>query len=221
MYFAEYYRWLVVFRYLRISGGDTTLLDVGCHDGYFLLQQRARLRVGLDRDPVPRWTGRVPLVQANALHPPLPPASFDTIFAFDLVEHVEDDVGLLKELVHLLAPGGTLWLSTPSAASRIWPPFLTARLHRSSGHVRNGYTFEELQQKLPSGCRAALTEWSEPFLRAFFVPLHFLSLLWPWLGHRATALCAWLDHFFPQGRRGHLFVRIDKPRGDPPEPHPS
>jgi SAM-dependent methyltransferase len=214
MYFAEYYRWLVVHRYLRISGGTTTLLDVGCGDGFFLLQQPARLRVGLDINPRPMPGERVLLVQADALHPPLRPASFDTIFAFDIVEHLADDAGFLEAIVELLAPGGTLWLSTPCADTRIWPAFLTARASRGWGHLRNGYTAVELQAKLPSTCRAEFVYWNEPFLRVAVLPLHALSFVWPWLARLGATLCAWLDHFFPQGKRGHLFARITRNPGN-------
>ncbi len=208
MYFAEHYRWLVVHRYLHISGGTTTLLDVGCGDGLFLLRQPARLRVGLDIRPRPIPGRPVPLVQADALHPPLSPASFDTIFAFDIIEHLADDRRFLAAVVELLAPGGTLWLSTPCAETRIWPAFLTARASRGWGHVRNGYTAEELQAMLPPTCTAEFTYWNEPFLRAMVLPLHVLSFIWPWLARLGATVCAWLDHFLPRGRRGHIFARI-------------
>jgi SAM-dependent methyltransferase len=208
MYFAQYYRWLVAHRYLGISGGDSTLLDVGCHDGAFLVQQSARLRIGLDLNPQPCPDRRVLLIQADALHPPLPPASFDTIFAFNIIEHIKDDAAFLQAQVDLLTPGGTLWLSTPCVESSIWPRFLSNRLHDRSGHVRPGYSVEELQQKIPRGCRATFFEWNAPFLRLGYAPFHVLSHNWPWLALRLTALCAWLDHFFPQGGRGYLFARI-------------
>ncbi len=211
LYFAEYYRWLLVHRYLPISADKATLLDVGCRDGLFLLRQPARLRVGLDMNPVPLPGRPALLIQADALHPPLPPASFDTIFAFDVVEHIVDDTRFLATLVDLLAPGGALWLSTPCAGYRIWPAFLTDRLNRSAGHVRDGYTEQGLRDKLPPGCQATFYDWNEPFLRTGYVFLHALALAWPWLGLRATAACAWLDHFFSTGHRGHLFMRVARP----------
>jgi len=208
MYFAEYYRWLVVHRYLHIVGGANMLLDVGCRDGSFLLEQPAHLRVGLDLNPVLPRERAVPLIQADALHPPLRPATFDTIFAFDVIEHVAEDEHFLHTLVELLTPGGTLWLSTPCADFRIWPAFLTARASWGWGHLRNGYTAEGLQQKIPPRCAITFTYWNEPFLRAATLPLHFLSFTWPWLAMRGAAVCAWLDHFFSKGTRGHLFARI-------------
>ncbi len=210
MYYAEYYRWLLVHRYFKVVSGLTTLLDVGCRDGLFLLDQSAQMRVGMDLHPVPLPEVPATLVQADALYPPFRPGSFETIFTFDVIEHVEDDAAFLRSVVELLAPGGTLWLTTPCADFRISPAFLTERASRGWGHLRNGYTAETLAAMLPADCQAAFSYWNAPFLRMFTLPLHFLSLVWPWLGMRGAALCAWLDHFFPKGERGHLLVRIHK-----------
>lgn len=210
MYFAEHYRWLVLKRYLGISGGRTTLLDIGCRDGLFLLDELARVRVGLDLEPHPLPNQDIPLVQADALHPPLRPASFETIFAFDVIEHIAEDERFLHTLVELLAPGGTLWLSTPCAGLRIWPAFLTKRASRGWGHLRNGYTAGQLQGMLPPGCRASFAYWNAPLMRAATLPLHVLSFTWPWLARQGATFCAWLDHFFPKGQRGYLIARIHK-----------
>ena len=151
--------------------------------------------MGLDLPPRPLPGCPVPLVQADALFPPFRPASFETIFCFDVIEHVAEDKRLLATLVELLSPGGTLWLSTPCADFRLFPAFLMPRFNRGVGHLRNGYTVEELEGMLPPGCQATFTYWNEPFQRAFYLLLHFLSFTWPWLALRGAAFCAWLDHF--------------------------
>ncbi|MBN1484052.1 MAG: class I SAM-dependent methyltransferase [Chloroflexia bacterium] len=210
MYYAQVYRWRELLHYLGISSGPASLLDVGCRDGFFLRGQPARLRVGLDLDPQPLPGSLLPLVRADALQAPLRPASFETIFSFDVIEHIPDDRRFLQALVELLAPGGTLWLSTPCADFRIWPAFLTARANRGWGHLRNGYSAAQIQGMLPPGCQAEFRYWNAPFLRAMTLPLHLLSFTWPWLARQGALLCAWLDHFFPRGRRGHLIACIDK-----------
>ena len=55
---------------------------------------------------------------------------FDTVFAFEVIEHVTDDVDLLRQLRDMLAPGGRLVLSTP-AHPGLWDETDTV-----SGHVR-------------------------------------------------------------------------------------
>lgn len=39
--------------------------------------------------------------------------AFDLVCAMDIIEHVEDDVGAVRELTRVLAPGGTLLISVP------------------------------------------------------------------------------------------------------------
>lgn len=43
-----------------------------------------------------------------------PAASFDFLYAKEVVEHVVDHGAFLRQLFGLLAPGGRLWLSTPN-----------------------------------------------------------------------------------------------------------
>ena len=48
--------------------------------------------------------------------------AFDLVCAMDIIEHVEDDVGALRELTRVLAPGGTLLMSVPLHQSH-WTAF--------------------------------------------------------------------------------------------------
>jgi SAM-dependent methyltransferase len=48
--------------------------------------------------------------------------TFDVVCAMDVVEHVEDDVGALRELTRVLAPHGTLLISVPLHQSH-WTAF--------------------------------------------------------------------------------------------------
>lgn len=66
---------------------------------------------------------------------PLPPASFDVIALFDVVEHFEDPRSSLSHIRELLKPGGFLLLLTPdgdSASARLlgrrWPHLLPEHL---------------------------------------------------------------------------------------------
>ena len=61
---------------------------------------------------------------------PFADGSFDAVLAFEVVEHVEDDTGLLAEIARVSRPGGLLILSTPIHAS-MW-----SLLDEACGHVR-------------------------------------------------------------------------------------
>ncbi|MGI9605859.1 MAG: class I SAM-dependent methyltransferase [Acidimicrobiales bacterium] len=45
---------------------------------------------------------------------PFPDASFDRIIASEILEHIDDDHGALRELVRILRPGGTLAATVPA-----------------------------------------------------------------------------------------------------------
>jgi SAM-dependent methyltransferase len=61
---------------------------------------------------------------------PFADGSFGAVLAFEVVEHVDDDTGLLEEMARVSRPGGVLILSTPIHAS-MWSP-----LDDACGHVR-------------------------------------------------------------------------------------
>lgn len=70
---------------------------------------------------------------------------FDAIFCLEVIEHVLDDVGLLRGLSARLRPGGLIYLSTPSHDHR---PLFGEEAHLSGvedgRHVRWGYSEEQL-----------------------------------------------------------------------------
>jgi 2-polyprenyl-3-methyl-5-hydroxy-6-metoxy-1,4-benzoquinol methylase len=98
------------------------VLDVGCGEGRFAadLAQAGMTVVAID-------VAEEPLRRARALHPvldlrivpaeapwPLPDASFDVVWAGEMIEHVADTAGWLSEVRRLLRSGGSLLLSTPA-----------------------------------------------------------------------------------------------------------
>ena len=69
--------------------------------------------------------------------------AFDLILSVDVLEHIEDDEGLLRRFSRALRPGGRVILTTPSLY----------RAHREDSvfveeHVREGYSEEEMRRKL-------------------------------------------------------------------------
>ena len=83
--------------------------------------------------------GQVALGSATAL--PLAAHSFDLLCAFDIIEHVEDDLAALEELARVAAPEATLIVSVPLHPS-LWTPFDTM-----VGHYRR-YRPEDILHKL-------------------------------------------------------------------------
>jgi SAM-dependent methyltransferase len=76
--------------------------------------------------------------------------TFDQIICLETIEHILDDRKLIADLAALLNPGGRLLLTTPYKG---YKPLLGDKLsdQEDGGHVRWGYTHEELNEMF-SGC---------------------------------------------------------------------
>jgi len=161
----------------RVRQG-TTVLEVGCGTGQVLgvLERTAPggTVIGMDMfieglRIARRRTAR-PVVQGDVNHPPFRP-SFDLIALLDVLEHLEDDTGVLETLRALLKPGGALLLTVPARRS-LWSYFDEA------GHHRRRYESDDLERKLvAAGYRVE-------YLSHFMLPLFPIV----WLGRRLRAL---------------------------------
>ncbi|MCS7275614.1 MAG: methyltransferase domain-containing protein [Dehalococcoidia bacterium] len=108
------------------------VLDIGCGQGRHVVGtcHNPCLGVGLDIDlgllrearerleeaarMLPGWIkGHGEFVLGDACHLPFADAAFDHVIACEVVEHVPDDDGLLREAVRVLRPGGSLVVSIP------------------------------------------------------------------------------------------------------------
>ena len=106
------------------------------------------------------------LVRGDVRQPPFD-AAFAVVGLFDVLEHVADDVGALRDVHRLLAPGGAVLLTVPAHMS-LWSYFDVA------AHHARRYAPEELTEKLE---RAGFeVEYLTQFMRAIY-PL-------VWLGRR-------------------------------------
>jgi SAM-dependent methyltransferase len=141
-------RWAVVRRLVRrLHPG--TVLEIGCGQGAFGARlARAARYLGVEPDitsysvaksRVEPAGGEVRNVSAEALDDVGP---FDLVCAFEVLEHLQDDVAALKSWHDLVAPGGHILLSMPAWQARFnhWDTMV--------GHYRR-YS--------PDECREALT----------------------------------------------------------------
>ncbi len=107
---------------LRYAAGRR-VLDVGCgaRKGPWLLAQRAKSAIGFDITPEAlhycqeQWPSpNAYYVAGDAAHLPFSDEAFETVTAFEVLEHLFDQAGLMRELRRVLKTGGTLVLSTPN-----------------------------------------------------------------------------------------------------------
>ncbi len=108
-------------------------LEVGCGDGHLLPLLPGRFRIGVDESVgdlrMATRQGVDAVVAASGERLPFR-GGFALICAFDVIEHVLDDVGLLRECARLLDTDGRLVLTTPAG------PELWSRLDDYAGHRR-------------------------------------------------------------------------------------
>jgi len=119
------------------------ILDVGCGTGLNArhLAAMGHTVVGTDLSPVAiekfkqnGFDGIVCDMEKDA-GVPLPDASFDLVFASEVIEHIADTATFLAELHRLVRPGGTLILSTPNSA--FWPYRLLGLAGRTPSEVQH------------------------------------------------------------------------------------
>jgi SAM-dependent methyltransferase len=112
------------------------ILEAGCGPGGNLGMLSAFGEVtGMEPDAASRaWAAEQTgvIVQAGALPAPLPfpPAGFDLVCAFDVIEHVDDDEASVAALGGLLRPGGFLATTVPGQ------PWMWSRHDEAHHHKR-------------------------------------------------------------------------------------
>ncbi len=115
---------------------DDRVLDCGCGMGYLSMvlgELSTCSIVGIDGDLARlRWAQRehVPagLAQASVGSLPFADATFDKVLLSEVLEHLADDTGGLRELWRVLKPGGVVAISVPHANYPfLWDPINRTR----------------------------------------------------------------------------------------------
>ena len=152
---------LTLFNRLIPPDPDRQILDVGIGCGVMLAHLSPLGRaVGCDRSaealryarvavqeylPQSAKSAALPdLIQAGAEHLPIADRSLDLVTLFDILEHVPDDRGVLREAVRALRPGGVLCATVPVH------PWLWGNHDLISHHLRR-YRIGELESKMTDG----------------------------------------------------------------------
>ncbi len=81
------------------------------------------------------------LIRADAQSLPVQDESFEHVFCFDIIEHLENDTQALREMYRVLRPGGRVLLTTP-AYKFLWSSFDDLNWHKRR------YTKRELKKIL-------------------------------------------------------------------------
>jgi ubiquinone/menaquinone biosynthesis C-methylase UbiE len=188
------------FRTYGVRFEGERVLDVGCHDGDLLISLESGLRVGVDIALL-SLRDSVLVVQADGRRLPFRSGSFDQTIALDVIEHVPDGAQIIHEMVRVTFCGGRLFVTTPSASIRMFPPFLTGWISSKWGHCwRRGYTESELWELVGNRCSCSVLQWNAPAYRFWYLPLRLLSVVWP---ASARHFVGWVARWDARHRRGH------------------
>ena len=200
-----------VLRILQKRPNFGRVLDVGCHDGYWLSTLTASTRIGVDPQPI-AGAPRVDLVCADGRHLPFEKGSFDHIYALDVIEHVADDQAFARSLIRMVAPGGRLFISTPALNIRLTPPILTRWISKQWGHtLRLGYTAERLNELFAGELDVQITTWNAPHYRFYYLAVRLLAAFSPSLAAKLTRRIAHSDSRHPKGKNGFYLLEGNRP----------
>lgn len=146
---------------------DLSVLDVGCGAGGMLgpLERYGKV-TGIEPAPEMAELCRrrgYEVIAATAQEMPVPPSSVDLVALFDTIEHIADDLDVLRRCREVLRPGGTVFVSVPAYQ------FLFANNDRVVHHQRR-YTARDLRRKL-------LAAGLEPVRVTYFNALLFPVIL--------------------------------------------
>jgi SAM-dependent methyltransferase len=197
----------------RVLGGlglpaRARILDAGCGSGrnmVELVRHGTVTGVELSKTSVDlaRARGAGEVIEGSVLDMPFPQDSFDLAVSLDVIEHLEDDLGALRELRRTVAPGGALLVTVP-AYQWLWSG------HDEINHHQRRYTRRSLQRVAEqAGWEQVRTTYFNSLLLPVAILLRLLDRintkttessldLWVppeplnWLLERPLALEAWL-----------------------------
>jgi len=122
----------------------TRLLDAGCGTGSMVqhlkdLCEAVGIDVAAQAVSIAAGHGVSGIVRGSLDRMPFDSATFDTVLVLDVLEHIQDDAAILRNLHAVLRPGGRLILTVP-AFRFLWSE------HDDVNHHKRRYTTAEVQR---------------------------------------------------------------------------
>jgi SAM-dependent methyltransferase len=152
---------------------DLSILDAGCGTGHLLQQLRPLGHAeGVDISDEAldfcRKRGLDNVRKGDVNDLPFAGDTFDMVTALDVIEHIDDDVGALREFRRVLKPGGSAFIFVP-AHRWLWS------LQDEVSRHRRRYTGATLRAAIEG---AGLTVERQSYVSTFLLPVIYLGRQW-------------------------------------------
>lgn len=162
------------------NDGAASVVDIGCGTGVFTMAMAAEFPrsrfLAIDNNSelivrdteIARRAGRKNILfeTGDVLHLPYK-ESFDVAMCIDNLEHIEDDRSVLRSINTALKPGGGVLIHVPGYYRR-WPVFSRQVNFDVEGHVRPGYTLDDITTRvMETGFELSMAFYTYGFLETF------------------------------------------------------
>ncbi len=152
---------------------DLTILDAGCGTGLMLQQMQdlghaEGVDIADEALDFCRKRGLDNVRRADLLQLPFAEDTFDVVTALDVLEHLDDDAGGLREMRRVLKPGGRVFIFAP-AHLWLWS------LQDEVSHHKRRYTARTLRETVR---QAGLEIDRQSYVSMFLLPVIFLGRQW-------------------------------------------
>jgi SAM-dependent methyltransferase len=153
------------------------VLDIGCSSGFLLRDLASSILesvlIGSDyvKGPLENLAAQlpgIPLLQFDITECPLPENSVDVAVLLNVLEHIADDTGAMKQVRRILRPGGAAIIEVP-AGPELYDIYDKQLMHRRR------YRMRDLLEVLEA---AALETVYKSFLGFFIYPPFWLVKKW-------------------------------------------
>lgn len=148
-----------------LESETAALLDFGCGTGGVLERLRCRSRIGIEISPFAAEQARTKGVEVCSALQDVSDQSIDVAISFHALEHVDDPLGILKQIRRVLKPNGRVrvvvpcetpiltaqrsWHVNPDRHLYTWTPLLLGNLAERAGFAE----IRSRAQPMPTGSR--------------------------------------------------------------------
>jgi len=123
-------------------------LDVGCGAGRYVSKPCGNINLDINK-PNRKITD---FVQADAHHLPFQDNTFEIVYCFEVIEHVESPLKMIREFHRVVKKDGTLVLSTPNAwyIRQLFQTFIRGEYKTTPDHIASftNVTLKQLLEKV-------------------------------------------------------------------------